>query len=234
MPVGLIEEVDAQWAARTPKNRTVVAKTLVKKLKPYKKEFEAAWRLARCYVWIADDKPYYQGNKSRFAYGKKAMAAAGLAAKLQPKRVEGHYYFAWGVGQWSLGISIARALWEGAESTYTSALKRVEKLDKSYDQYGVLRMWGRFYHALPWPKRDRGKSLKYLRAASKKAPTNLRGQVFVAETLIGQGESKKACDLVVKALKIRGDTSKEPDWDLWRRELARLKKSGCKTLLEDL
>ena len=234
LPAGLIDEVDAQWAQRTPKNRTALANQLAQRLEPHKGEFEAAWRLARCYVWIADDQPYYRDTKTRFRLGKKAMTVAQQAIKMQPKRVEGHYYYAWAVGQWSLGISIAKALWEGAESKYTSALKKVERLDRSFDQYGVLRMWGRFYHSLPWPKRDRAKSAKYLRTAVTKAPTNLRSYVYLAETLIGDGQQKGACDLVAKGLKIRGDSAKEPDWDLWRRELARLKKTGCKTLLENL
>ena len=234
LPAGLIDEVDARWAARTPKNRTAIARDLAKRLAPHKSDFEAAWRLARCYVWIADEDPYYRGTKNRFVLGKKAMAAAQRAVALKPKRVEGHYYYAWAVGQWSLGISIAKALWEGAESKYTDALKRVEKLDRSYDQYGALRMWGRFYHSLPWPKRDRAKSARYLRTSVKKSPTNLRGFTYLAETLIGQGEHKAACALVEKALKIKGSSAQEPDWDLWRRELTRLQKSGCKSLLENL
>jgi tetratricopeptide (TPR) repeat protein len=234
LPAGLVEEVDARWAQRTPANRTAIAQELAKRLEPHQGDFEAAWRLARCYVWIADEAPYYRDTKTRFRLGKKAMNVAKRAVQMQPKRVEGHYYYAWAVGQWSLGISIAKALWEGAESKYTGALKKVDQLDRSFDQYGALRMWGRYYHSLPWPKRNRAKSAKYLRTAVKKAPTNLRSFVYLAETLIGQGEHKSACDLVTKALKLKGNSAKEPDWDLWQKELVRLKNTGCKKLLENL
>ncbi len=234
LPPGLIDEVDGRWAERTPKNRTAIAREIAAQLEPHKSEFEAAWRLARSYVWIADESPYYQGTRARFELGGKAMGVAKEAIRLQPNRVEGHYYYAWAVGQWSLGISIAKALWEGAESKYTGALKKVDQLDRSYDQYGALRMWGRYFHSLPWPKRDRAKSARYLKKSVKKSPTNLRSFTYLAETLIGQGKHGEACALVERALKIRGDAAKEPDWDLWRRELARLKASGCKTLLENL
>ena len=89
------------------------------------------------------------------------MKHAQVAIKQRPKRVEGHYFHAWAVGQWSLGISIPKALWKGAEGQLRKSMKNAEKLDRSYDYFGVLRMWGRFYHSLPWPKYDGPKALKY-------------------------------------------------------------------------
>jgi len=234
LPTGLTDTLDAAWAARTPANRTATAKAQVKILRPHATEFEAAWRLARALCWVADDKPYYADLAQRSKLGQEAMKHAAAAIKLQPGRVEGHYYRAWAVGQWSLGISIVKALWQGAEGELVTAMTAAQKIDSSFDQFGILRMWGRYHHALPWPKKDTVASLRFLREAKTRTPSNLRTYVFLAEAYIANGEPKKAMIIVNAGLKRRGNERLEPDHDLWHGELKRLKKTDCAELLEHL
>ncbi len=233
-PPDLIRTADQKWAARTPKDRKAVTKEVVELLEPHAGDFEVDWRLARAYCWQADAREYYKDTGMRSRLGKKAMKIADRARKAEPKRVEGHFYYAWGVGQWSLGISIVKALVKGAEGMYTGALKAADKVDPKYEGWGTARMWGRFYHSLPWPKRDRDKAIKLLADSVKKSPESIRGRFFLAEAYIGDGESDKACEVVDKALKVTPDVPFEPDWDLWKKSLKRLKKSGCEELLSDL
>jgi hypothetical protein len=233
-PADLIAELDAAWAARTPATRRAVARTTVDKLTPHRKAFGAAWRLARAKCWMANHTPYYANAGLKARLGAQAMTHAERAIKLKPDRVEGHYYHAWAVGQWSLGISIASALWNGAEGKITGSMGRAQRIDRTYDSYGILRMWGRYWHSLPWPKRNRAKALKMLRRGLSKSPHVLRGYAYLAEALIGNGEPKKACAVVARGLARPGDVAREADWSLWRSELKKLKRSGCKKLLEDL
>ena len=234
VPPELITELDQQWAGRTPKTHRKVAAAAIAKLTPHAKEFEAAWRLARSYVWMVDTQEYWKGNDDRFKYGQLAMEHADQARKLKPKRVEGHYYYAWGVSQWSLGISIISALAKGAEGMYTGALEQVDAIDKSYDYYGSRRMWGRYYHALPWPKRDRDKAIELLVKSVEQTPVNMRGRLFLAEAYIGDGQNEKGCEVVAKALKYKPSAKDEPDYRVWVRGLAKLQETKCEDLLEDL
>jgi hypothetical protein len=234
LPDGLISQLDQSWAARTPATQRRAANAAVSKLKAHASTFEAAWRLARAYCWLSERKPYFQDGAYKARLGQLAMKHAKTAMKLQPKRVEGHYYYAWGVGQWSLGISIPTALWKGAEGKLRKSMKAAERIDRSFDYYGVVRMWGRFFHALPWPKHDGPKALKYLNEGVKRTPRNIRGYFFLAEAQINEGKNAKGCQTVAKGLRAKPSTADEPDYNLWQRDLKKLKAAGCKKLLEGL
>ncbi len=234
LPDALNAELDRAWKGRTPATQRAVALAAIKKLKPHAKTYEGAWRLARAYCWLSERKPYFQDTSYKERMGKLAMKHAKNAIKLQPNRVEGHYFYAWAIGQWSLGISIPKALWNGAEGKLRKAMKAVERIDRSFDYFGVTRMWGRFFHALPWPKHDRAKSLKYLHEGLKLAPRNMRGYFFLAEAQIKAGQTAKACQTVAKGLTTKPSVADEPDYNLWQRDLKQLKATGCKKLLEDL
>jgi tetratricopeptide (TPR) repeat protein len=234
LPEGLIDELDKAWATRTTTNYRAVAQTTVRKLKPHAKEFEASWRLARALCWMSERKPDFQDGAYKVRIGKQAMGHALRAIKLQPKRVEGHYYYGWAVGQWSLGISIAKALWKGAEGKLRKSMTQAQRIDRSYDYFGILRMWGRFFHSLPWPKYDGPKALKYLKEANRLTPRNLRGYFYLAESLIKEDQHSKACAVAGKGLAVKPSTTDEPDWKVFKGYLKRLKGAGCKKLLADL
>ena len=126
------------------------------------------------------------------------MRHAQTAIKLKPERAEGHYYHAWAVGQWSLGISIPKALWKGAEGKLRRSMKKAQALSAGYDDHGVLRMWGRFFHSLPWPKYDGAKALNYLQDGTRRSPSNLRGWFYLAEAQIGLKKHAAACATVAR------------------------------------
>jgi len=232
-PPELLAELDAQWAAKTPQTWPTVVKTVSDKLEPHAGDFEADWRIARSLVWLADTKPYYQNLDNRSKLGQQAMVYADRARQAQPQRVEGHYYYAWAVGQWSLGISIVKALVKGAESMYTGGMDKAQKIDISFDNFGVLRMRGRFHHALPWPKRDHGKAIEILTKAKEKSPDILRGYVFLAEAYVGDGKHEAACKVAEEGLKTKAHQD-EADHLIWLDGLKKLRQTGCKELLEDL
>jgi hypothetical protein len=230
----VLSEADALWANRTPANFSKNAQAVVTKLKPHAKDFEGAWRLARAYCWLSERKPYFKDTKYKARLGSLAMKHAQTAMKTQPKRVEGHYYYAWAVGQWSLGVSIPTALWKGAEGKLRKSMKSAESMNSAYDYYGVYRMWGRFFHSLPWPKHDGAKALKYLSKANARTPKNLRGYFYLAEAQISADQPQKACATVTKALAVKASSSQEPDWKNWRRDLGKLKAAQCKKTLDAL
>ena len=233
-PAPVLAEVDTLWRDRTPANYRANAQKVIDRLKPHAKQFEAAWRLARAYVWLSERKPYHQDGAYKARLGQQAMRHAQTAIKLKPERVEGHYYHAWAVGQWSLGISIPKALWKGAEGKLRRSMKKAQALSAGYDDHGVLRMWGRFFHSLPWPKYDGAKALRYLQDGTRRSPSNLRGWFYLAEAQIGLKKHAAACATVARALKVKAQPRAEPDWKVWRRDLVQLKSGQCRKTLEAL
>ena len=88
-PAPVLAEVDTLWRDRTPANYRANAQKVIDRLKPHAKQFEAAWRLARAYVWLSERKPYHQDGAYKARLGQQAMRHAQTAIKLKPERVEG-------------------------------------------------------------------------------------------------------------------------------------------------
>lgn len=147
--------------------------------------YEVAWKTASSYFWAGEN---VTDAKQLEALGTKCLAAAEKAAKLQPDRVEGHYYTAVCWGTYSHGISIPQALVKGVEAKFKAAAGKAEKIDPAFENGAPLNAWGRFYFELPWPKRDLAKSQKYLERNITLSPCNLRTRWYFAETVLKRGE----------------------------------------------
>jgi hypothetical protein len=163
-------------------------------------EYVFLWRMARHYYWLADDPAISNEEKARL--GKLTWDWADKASQANPARVEGWFYGSAGVGMYSLGISIVKALLDGMESKYLDRLKRSQAADPSYYGYGGDVSWGRYYYELPWPKYDADKSEVFLRKALRSYPKNLRARVYLAELYLKEdhpAEARKLLDAVLAA-----------------------------------
>jgi hypothetical protein len=88
-----------------------------------------------------------------------------------------------------------------------------------YKDGGPMLSLGRFWAVLPWPLRDRKKSLAYYREYQQTQyfATNTEARLFLAELLIQMGGDKnkaEAGDYVEQALK-----SQDPYFKDWARQL---------------
>jgi tetratricopeptide (TPR) repeat protein len=137
------------------------------------------WRLARHYVWLADDPARSGEEKSK--RGKRAWDYAEKAIAADPDGFEGYYYAAVGMGNYSLGIGILKALSQGIEGKFKDRLSRAEKLRPDFESGAIPTAWGRFWFKLPWPKYDAKKSRKALEKALTMNPDNVRAHVYLAE-----------------------------------------------------
>jgi tetratricopeptide (TPR) repeat protein len=160
-------------------------------------DFEVLWRLSRLYFWISDDPALGNDEKSKLGkkgwdYGEKALAA-------NPSRVEGHYFAAAGMGNYSLGIGILSALRQGIEGKFKSRLGAAERIDPDFQNGSIQSAWGRFWFKLPWPKYDAKKSEQSYLAALKKNPDNVRVRVYLADLYEKEGEKKAARGQLEKA-----------------------------------
>jgi hypothetical protein len=195
----LLAASDAAYLRRDEPGQAAVVKSSLdqaEKLAP--DEFEVVWRLSRYYFWTADDPRVTNEEKSRL--GKLGWDYGDRAAAMRPERVEGWFYGASGVGQYSLGISVVTALFQGMESKFTDRLRKAQSIDPSLNGYAADVSWGRYWYELPWPKYDAQKSEKAYRAALRRNPANLRAKAYLAELFMKEDYVKEAQKLLEEVL----------------------------------
>lgn len=151
--------------------------------------YEAEWRLARAYWWLALTQPNRVGRK---ALAVKAMEWAERARAHRPDRVEGHYFMAVSVGEYAATIGVMQALVDGVAGKVESGALRANEIDPDYAVGAPAIILGRYYFMLPWPKRDLHRSRGYLETVVKRHPGKLIARQFLAETYYALGERDQA------------------------------------------
>lgn len=199
----------------------------VKAVEQQPDDYEAAWKCARAHREYADKakKKSLEGWEDICAkYGKAGMQYAQKAIDLKPERPDGHYYYGLNVGIYSDGVSIFTALKEGLKDKTQKSFEKTYEINKMYKDGGPMLSLGRFWAVLPWPLRDRKKSLAYYREYqdTKFFATNTEAQLFLAELLIqigGDQNKTEAKNYVENGLK-----SDDPYFSDWAKQLqAKLK-----------
>jgi len=173
----LLEKADKNWQKRS--NRYCLERSKELYLEAYKLDplsYETNWRLCRFFVYLADilDEKDKAQRKKKTSYAKTAISYGEKAVELDPCGIEGHYYLALAIGQYSLGISVIKALRKGLGSKFLKHINFVLEKKEDFEKGGPLRAIGRYWYKLPWPKRDLKKSLFYLKKAAFIAPRNVR------------------------------------------------------------
>ncbi|OFX25629.1 MAG: hypothetical protein A2V77_02510 [Anaeromyxobacter sp. RBG_16_69_14] len=195
----LLGQVDAEWHRRDEPGRLDEARSLLTRAEEAApNDYGVLWRLAQLHFWLSDDPTLSGEEKSRL--GKKAWEYGDRASAVNPKGVEGWYFAAVGMGNYSLGIGILKALGQGIEGKFKERLSRAESISPNFYAGGVFNAWGRFYFKLPWPKYDARKSERLLQKALQVNPVNVRGRVFLAELYEKEGRIKEARDLLEQAI----------------------------------
>ena len=167
--------------------------------------YEANWKCARAYREYGDEAKAQkiEGWEDICAkYGKAGMQYAQKAIELEPDRPDGHYYYGLNVGIYADGVSIFTALSEGLKDKTQTSFEKTYDIDKMYKEAGPMLSLGRFWAVLPWPMRDRKKSLKYYREymATEYFADNLEAHFYVGEVLyqIGGKENKAEAKILLE------------------------------------
>jgi tetratricopeptide (TPR) repeat protein len=190
-------------------------------------DYEANWKCARAYREYADEvkKKEVEGWKDICAqYGKNGMQYAQKAIELKPERPDGHYYYGLNVGIYSDGVSILTALSEGLKGKTQQSFEKTYEINKMYKEGGPMLSLGRFWAVLPWPLRDRKKSLAYYREYQETQyfTTNTEARLFLAELLIQIGGDENKAE--AKGYLEKGLKSDDPYFRNWATALqAKLK-----------
>lgn len=185
-------------------------------------DYEAAWKCARAHREYADKakKKGMEGwEKICAQYGKAGMLYAQKAIELKPQRPDGHYYYGLNVGIYSDGVSIFTALREGLKDKTQKSFEKTYEINKMYKEGGPMLSLGRFWAVLPWPLRDREKSLAYYREYQQTQyfATNTEAQLFLAELLVQIGGDKNKTE--AKGYLETALTSEDPYFKDWAKQL---------------
>ncbi len=199
-PAARIARMDELWAARGNADALRESMDLCNRaLVADPESYEAAWRLARGYWWVA----YRSEDRTlKKAMAVKAMDVARGAIALNADRVEGHYFHMLSIGEYGGSIGIVTAVRQGIGGKFENAALRAYELDRDFDGGGPMVALGRFYYLLPWPLRDLKKSRRYFEEARSRHPDTLFGRVFLAETYYALDEralARAELDFVLNA-----------------------------------
>lgn len=94
-------------------------------------------------------------------YGKAGIELARKAQELDPSRPEAFFYEAWNVGIYSDGVSIITAIKEDLKNSAENGFHKAYDIDKRWNHGASIVALGHFYGVLPWPMRDKKRSLGY-------------------------------------------------------------------------
>lgn len=190
-------ELDALYAKR---DDPAVAKQLEgavdAALKAHPNDYGVLWRASRQKYWLSDANGLDEKQKRQL--GKEGWDLGDRATKANPNGAEGLYFAAIGMGSYSQAVGILKAIGEGLEGEYNDRLDKSIKLNDDFDVAGPLVAKGRYYYELPWPKRNLEKSRETLGKVVARHPESLRAHLYLAESLLKDGEAKKAKEEIDK------------------------------------
>jgi hypothetical protein len=172
----------------------------VKAVEQHADDYEAAWKCARAHREYADEA------KKKGVEGWKEICAQ------------------YGKAGYSDGVSIFTALKEGLKDKTQQSFEKTYEINKMYKDGGPMLSLGRFWAVLPWPLRDRKKSLAYYREYQETQyfATNTEAQLFLAELLIQMGGDKNKNE--AKGYVENGLKSDDPYFSDWAKQMqAKLK-----------
>ncbi len=207
---GLIARADEAYRRRDEPGRLdEVRRELEAAQKLAPGDYDVLWRLSRYYFWVSDDPSLSDDERSRL--GRTGWDLGDRATAANPRGVEGWFYAVGGMGNYSLGIGILRALAQGLESKFKDRLRRAQAIDPRYLDGGIENAWGRFYFKLPWPKYKPDESERHLLRALRVNPENVRGRVYLAELYLKEDQPKEARVQLEKVIAQRLGKYDEPE-----------------------
>ena len=166
-------------------------------------DFEAAWKLAQASYWIGT-----QGEKNeRRASLERGVKAGEQAARLQPKRPEGHFWAAANMGALAESFGMMQGL--RYRGRIKDALERALAIDPAWLQGSAHRALGRWYFRVPglFGGSD-DKAREHLEKALAYNPDSTLTLLFLAELEIEEDRDKEARALLQRVI----DAPIDPDW----------------------
>lgn len=142
------QSLDAVWENRAQKSTQEEILKFLKSNPTIPNDFETSWRMARLAYFIGHfglGETLKQAEQMQvFDVGYRA---AEIAKNLEPKRVEGYYWYAINIGKYSLAKGKLTAL-KNAKLGRDTLLKAAQ-IDPAYHWGGPYRVLGKYYQDVP-------------------------------------------------------------------------------------
>jgi tetratricopeptide (TPR) repeat protein len=104
----LLREGDLLWQARAEEGKALSSIDAYQRVLAIDDDnYEACWKIARSYFFLGDALPETDEMRDRHReMGERGMPYAKKALGMNPGGIEGHYYYALCIAEYSIGISI--------------------------------------------------------------------------------------------------------------------------------
>ena len=153
--------------------------------------YQALWEGARAAAHYGDNCMKKASRRERTAVYRKGEEWARRAAKMQPGRVEGHFYVAVLVGMRSRSQSVLHQASVAGEIRQRA--EKAVKFDRAFECAAPLRMLGQYYLRLPAAfGGDNKRALGFFVQAAKLCPTDVSNHLHLAEALHSQDQDARA------------------------------------------
>jgi tetratricopeptide (TPR) repeat protein len=182
-------------------------------------EFEAYWRMARGCFWVAEQAT---SAKDKIISGERGWREGQKAAELRPDRVEGWFWGVVALGQYSEGIGIAKAFFQGIAGKFETMNQKALELDKSYSFGGPPRSYGRYWQKVPWPKKDLARAETLMQQSIKLYPKKLRSHFYLAEIYLDQEKPELAKQSLETCLALDPRQEEFADGVIFRKQCEKL------------
>lgn len=203
---GFVARFDDLWKTRDDEASIKATNDAIREgVKAFPSDYAILWRAARFRWWTADG---LTDEKVKRSTAKEGWNYANRAVAANPAGAEGKYYVALNIGAYSQAVGILKALSEGLEGQFVENLDFAIKHNEAFDRFGGRTAKGRYHWELPWPKRDLKKSKDELQKSIDQHPEHLRNYLFLAETLLKDGDAKGAKVQIDKV--VTGDSAYDP------------------------
>ena len=189
--------------------------------------FEISWRIARFVYFIGNfgvgENLENERKISIFQYGYQE---ALKARELEPKKVEGHFWYASNLGSYGLAKGVLSALNNAREGR--DALLEAARIDPSYMWGGPYRILGRYYQEVPSfiSFGDKKIAEEYFQKAINIAPKFRLNTMYLGILKRDLGEENIARELFLAAEKkpaVDGKTEEEKYMKELREDLKSVK-----------
>lgn len=167
------------------------------------KNYDVEWRRGRAYYHLGDDT---KGNAEKLKLFDQAIQSCTAATEINPGGAEGHYWLGVSDGGYGEVKGMFKAL--SLTKSIRKEMETVVRINSSYESAGAYVVLGRMDFELPGILGgSKKRAIQEYQEGLKIAPNNALLKVYLADSLIEDGQKEQAKGMLDQVLAERGAES---------------------------